>query len=101
MITRDQLPIPSHLEKHLNQVQLKTLITMMAFGWKLWFVRRPIFQNSISVVRHTKTQQVAVIDLDGEIITDHGVHLRGHLADDIPDTTEIETAFTLIDKKDH
>ncbi|NNJ91241.1 MAG: hypothetical protein HKP55_06175, partial [Gammaproteobacteria bacterium] len=43
-------PIPSNLDQFLNQVQMLTLHKVEEFGWHLWFVRRPLFQEAMAVV---------------------------------------------------
>ena len=45
-----QAPIPDRLERFLNSLQISTIFYLEAIGWKLWFVRRPLYQPGMPVL---------------------------------------------------
>jgi hypothetical protein len=55
------------LERQLNEAQLSTLRELERFGLSLAFVRRPIFQPAIGVVRDAAARSYVVIEADGSV----------------------------------
>ena len=64
-----QPPIPDNLDQILNDLQLLALKKVEEFGWKLKFVRRPLFQDAIPVVESPDGHQVGVLEEGGTINT--------------------------------
>ena len=58
------------VRKILNRTQLSALLESQYFGWKLKFIRSPLFQYPIPVLYNTKTDQVGILDPDGHINID-------------------------------
>ena len=54
-------------EEVLNDPQIITLNKMEGFGWMLAFIRRPLFQDVIPVLRHPDCNKLAVLDADGKL----------------------------------
>ena len=71
-----QDPIPSHLEKYLNHLQMTTLLFLKALGWKLWFVRRALFQPVMPVLWDPSGKFTAIIEENGKYDVDHGIAFR-------------------------
>ncbi|MCU7845845.1 MAG: hypothetical protein KZQ93_18590 [Candidatus Thiodiazotropha sp. (ex Monitilora ramsayi)] len=69
-------PIPSNLKDVLNSLQLQALQQIERFGWKLKFVRRPLFQEVIPVISNPDETLFAVLENDGEIKMEPGEILR-------------------------
>lgn len=68
-------PVPKSLEQWLNQAQLLSLRTMEYFGWQLWFVRR-LQEPVVVVIRDTFSDQIAVLELGGQVNQSPQIQLR-------------------------
>lgn len=68
--------IPEHLESELNALQMMTLSQLEALGWKLWFVRRPMFQAALPVLLDPTGSFTAVIEENGRYNSNHGYNFR-------------------------
>lgn len=55
------------LRRGLTAQQLHTLDTMSHFGWKLCFVRRPMFQPPVPVAFDRNRERFVVVEADGRI----------------------------------
>lgn len=62
-----QAPIPGNFEEILNEVQLRALRQLEGFGWKLAFVRRPLFQEAVPVVFDVSGKKFGVIEDSGQV----------------------------------
>lgn len=83
-----QLPIPDNYKEILTNFQLLAIKHIESFGGELWFIRRPLFQDVVPVVKFTKDEncEVAVIDEDGSLNKEHGLIIR---EDSVSTTTNI------------
>lgn len=72
----NQEPIPSNLDQFLNQLQIMTLHKIEQFGWHLWFVRRPLFQDVLAVVTDNAHSATAILEADGSMNKNHGMVFR-------------------------
>ena len=68
--------IPGHLERVLNKFQMTTLLQLEALGWRLWFVRRPLFQTVMPVMCDPSGSITAVIEENGNYNINHGYIFR-------------------------
>jgi len=68
--------INEELLGYLSQQQLSTLNRLERFGWNLKFVRHGLFQDVTVVISNEETEDIAVIEGDGEFNKDHGLFLR-------------------------
>lgn len=68
--------IPENLRQVLTPEQVNTLNEIKPLGWKLKFVRRPLFQDPVPVVSNASNDQIGVLDPDGKINIDTDVRLR-------------------------
>ena len=71
-----QPPIPENLSEYLNDAQLRTINKMEGFGWKLFFIRRPLFQEVITIMQSPDGSDTALIEIDGNFIQSHDVYIR-------------------------
>lgn len=46
------------------------------FGWELEFVRHPMFDNAMPVMRDRDTGRLALLEPDGTLNHDHNITLR-------------------------
>ncbi len=60
-------PVPEELDTVLNNLQLQALEKIKRYGWKLKFVRRPLFQEVTPVISNQYDTQYAVLECDGDI----------------------------------
>jgi hypothetical protein len=62
-----QPPLPNNLFYYLNNVQQQALKSLEAFGWRLAFIRRPLFMTPLVVVSNRDDTQLAVLEEDGSV----------------------------------
>ena len=70
ILTKDEV------KKVLNQKQLAALIECQYFGWRLKFIRRPLFQEAVPVLYNAKYALIGVLEQDGQINLDAELILR-------------------------
>jgi len=68
--------IPESLDEVLNEAQLRTLSKMEGFGWMLAFIRRPVFQDIIPVLRHPDNGISGTLEGDGALNTQPEIVFR-------------------------
>lgn len=73
-----QSPIPDNYIEMLSNEQLLAIKKLEEFGTKLWFIRRPISQDTVTVVRCSDSTDCnyAIVELDGSLNKDHGLTIR-------------------------
>ena len=72
-------PVPENLKKILNEAQLRTLDKMEGFGWRLEFVRRPLFQGITPVLFHPDSKHYGVLEDDGTLNLQSDSEIRDQL----------------------
>lgn len=60
----------------LNPAQMDTLLECQYFGWRLKFIRRPLFQEPVPVIYNAGFDQIGVIDSEGYINMDLELETR-------------------------
>jgi hypothetical protein len=60
-------PVPDNLEELLNEAQISTLRDLAPFGWKLHFIRRPLFQEVTPVLISKEGERSVVLDASGRV----------------------------------
>jgi hypothetical protein len=60
-------PIPDNLNEVLNNLQLLALQKAEEFGWKLKFVRRPLFQEVVPVITDPSGGKFGILETNGDI----------------------------------
>lgn len=74
---RDRLPpVPENPAILLNAVQMATLEQIQSFGYRLKFIRRPLFQPPTIVVENSDQQKFAVLEEDGSVNLAHNLTIR-------------------------
>ena len=69
-------PIPENIQDYLNTAQLAELHKIEGFGWRLKFVRRPAFQDSVAVVTNPDESTIGVLENDGYVNMDTDIVVR-------------------------
>lgn len=64
---RGDKPVPDNLKEVLNNLQLLALQKAEGFGWKLKFVRRPLFQEVVPVITDPSGNKIGILETNGEI----------------------------------
>lgn len=73
-----QKAVPENLKEILSEFQIMTLNKIAGFGWELMFVRRPLLQEVVPVVRNHEGAQVGVLEKDGRINLEPKIDLRNN-----------------------
>jgi hypothetical protein len=60
-------PIPPGVVKYLNDNQASSLRQIENFGWRLHFVRRPLFQDPVVVIINAEGDRFGTLEADGRI----------------------------------
>ncbi|MBD2857513.1 hypothetical protein IB286_00740 [Spongiibacter sp. KMU-158] len=60
-------PIPERPTEFLTDLQRIALTRIENFGWKLKFIRRPLFQTPLVVVENAVGKKIGVLEEDGEL----------------------------------
>jgi hypothetical protein len=68
--------VPDNLKELLTELQLMSLNKISSFGWELIFVRRPLFQEVVPVIRNHNGVQIGVLEEDGRINLEPEIALR-------------------------
>lgn len=71
-----QDPIPTPLEDFITTLQKMTIHKMEQFGWHLWFIRRPLFQEKTVILNHNETSDTMQIDEEGISNRNHTIQFR-------------------------
>jgi len=71
-----QPAIPLNLREFLCDEQRVALRKVESFGWRLAFVRRPMFQEPLVVVSNEDTHDFSVLEKDGSLSPSIHLHLR-------------------------
>jgi hypothetical protein len=71
-----QKAVPIDLGRYLNESQLLALNSLESFGWRLWFVRRPLFMQPIVIVANSESTQHAMLEEDGSVNLKPPLQLR-------------------------
>lgn len=73
---KGEQPVPDDIKDYLNQAQLGELHKIEGFGWKLVYVRRPLFQETVVVVTDAGGGSIGVLEEDGRLNLDPGIETR-------------------------
>ena len=71
-----QKAIPDNYQKMLNSEQLMTLRRIEGFGWRLQFIRRPLFQKVVPILYSPDNQEIGILEEDGRINTKVDIKVR-------------------------
>lgn len=73
---KGEKPVPDDVKDYLNEAQMAELHKIEGFGWKLVFVRRPLFQELVAVVTDAGGGSIGVLEDDGRLNLDPGIQTR-------------------------
>jgi hypothetical protein len=57
-------------------MQLLTLSKMEGFGWRIAFIRRPLFQDIVAVLLHPDNEILGTLEDDGALNTQPDIEFR-------------------------
>lgn len=60
-------PVPENITRFLNELQILALRRVENFGWRLQFIRRPLFQEPVVVVIDGEGKKIGILEDDGRI----------------------------------
>ncbi len=69
-------PVPDNVEQYMNEAQLSELHKIEGFGWKLLFVRHPLFQDPVLVVADANGRTLGVLEEDGRLNLEPDIQTR-------------------------
>lgn len=71
-----QKPVPGNIDAFLTEEQKMALNKIEGYGWRLEFIRRPLFQEPTVVVFGPDNGQIGVLQKDGTIERNPDLALR-------------------------
>ena len=69
-------PVPDNASGMLNELQILALRRIEGFGWRLQFIRRPLFQNPLAVVVDGDGSKIGILEEDGQINMETDIQVR-------------------------
>jgi hypothetical protein len=73
---KGEKPVPENVESMLNEMQLLALRQIEGFGWRIKFVRRPLFQDVVVVVMSGEGDKIGVLEEDGRVNMQPDIQVR-------------------------
>jgi hypothetical protein len=73
---KGEKPVPEKIDNYLNEAQIRELHKIEGFGWKLEYVRRPLFQETVVVVTDANGGSIGVLEDDGRLNLDPDIKTR-------------------------
>ena len=64
---KGNIPIPGNLKEFMNEAQWKALSGIEYTGWRLRFVRRPLFQEPMLFIQNPNDGRIGILDKDGNV----------------------------------
>ena len=68
--------VPSNLEDYLTAEQMRAFHVMQDFGWRMYFVRRPLFQHPTAVMINDEGTRIGLLEEEGHFDMNPVVELR-------------------------
>ena len=69
-------PVPHNAIEMLNEMQVLALRQIERFGWRLQFIRRPLFQDPVPVVVDSEGEKIGILEEDGRINMEPDIKVR-------------------------
>ena len=69
-------PVPGDVNNYLNDAQLVALRKIEGFGWKLKFIRRPLFQEHVIVITNADDGAIGILCDDGRVDLEPNIETR-------------------------
>ena len=73
---KGEKPVPDDVNDYLNEAQLAELKTIEGFGWKLKYIRRPVFQQPVIIVTSQDGSSIGILEEDGRLNLDANIDTR-------------------------
>ena len=74
---RDRMPpTPDDYHSYINLDQRHTLNRLRGYGWELEFIRRPLFQEAVVVIKSPDGKQFGTLENTGQINLNPEINLR-------------------------
>jgi len=70
------VPVPNNYRTYMNEAQQDQLRTIEGFGWKIFFIRRPMFNESLVVVTNQEGSSIGVLEEDGRLNLEPNIDVR-------------------------
>ena len=70
--------LPVDFMYYLNDVQRMVLASLESFGWRLAFIRRPMFLAPVVVLHSDEQDKFAILEEDGNVNMTPQLKLRRH-----------------------
>jgi hypothetical protein len=68
--------VPDDASGLLNELQVLALRRIEGFGWRLQFIRRPLFQEPVAVIVDNSGARIGILEEDGRINMEPGIEVR-------------------------
>ncbi len=68
--------VPESLDGVLNEIQLLALSKMEGYGWRIAFIRRPLFQDIVPVLLHPDNEILGTLEDDGALNMQPDIEFR-------------------------
>ena len=68
--------VPSDLKEYLTAEQMRAYRCMQGFGWRMYFVRRPLFQTPTAVMINDVGTRIGLLEMEGHLDMSPAVELR-------------------------
>lgn len=69
-------PVPEDVEAHLNEPQLCRLRSIEGFGWRIKYIRRPLFQTPVIIVVNSEGDEIGTLEEDGGLNLKPDIEIR-------------------------
>ena len=73
---KNENPIPYNYKQHMNNAQQEQLRTIEGFGWKIFFIRRPLFKDPVVVVTNQEGSSLGILEKDGRLNLEPNIVIR-------------------------
>jgi len=69
-------PIPDNVNDYLNDAQRSGLHKIEGFGWNIEYIRHPLFQEPVVVVRSANGNSIGILESDGRLNMEPDIETR-------------------------
>ena len=66
----------NRFDDELNEEQMYTMNKMEGYGWKLAFIRKPLFQDTVTVLFHPDNDNYGILEGDGRLTLQPDIKIR-------------------------
>jgi len=69
-------PIPDNVVNYLNAAQIAELHKIEGFGWRLEYIRHPLFQEPVIFVSSANGESIGILEKDGRLNLEPDIEIR-------------------------